>query len=133
MATKDSIIPTTPFELADGQVVPLVLTYRLLLALRAKDKAAYKAYNDARNKRSVDDVDILDYEISTLYAAYLCGVLAVDGDMDDAMGRNEFIDALPYDEREIGQAVSALTAPKARVASEEPSTAAARGGDVDRG
>lgn len=100
------------FELETGEEVNLTLTFYFLLKLKTGHKEQYEAYNRIMTKGPQDEFD----NITLLYTAYLCGLLAEDR-YDDAMTEEEFICSLAPDREEIGKALGALVAPKKAKAS----------------
>lgn len=104
---------TYTLETNDGGELKLTLAYRYLYQLRAKHKAQYDEYNRIMTKGAQDEFD----NLTILYTAYLCHNIAVNGDTDDCMGFDDFLDLMPYDREDIGKAVGMLIAPKKTMAS----------------
>ena len=107
-------VPTStsfPLALANGEEVPLTLTFRLLNQLRAKDKAAYKAYSAAfASGISADVLGALD----VVYAAYLCGQIELTGGVSGAYSHDVFVyELVPDDWATVIGAYNRLVHPKA--------------------
>lgn len=100
------------FELETGETVKLTLTYFFLLKLKNGHKDVYEKYNRIMTKGPQDEFD----NITLLYTAYLCGLLAEDK-YDEAMTEEEFIYSISPDRGVIGDALSALISPKKAKAS----------------
>lgn len=100
------------FELETGETVKLTLTYYFLLKLKNGHKDVYEKYNKVMTKGPQDEFD----NITLLYTAYLCGLIAEDK-YGEAMSEEDFIYVVPSDRGAIGDALSALISPKKAKAS----------------
>lgn len=100
------------FELETGETVKLTLSYWFLLQLKNKHKDIYERYNKIMVNNPQDEFD----NITILYTGYLCGLLSEDK-IDEAMSEEEFICAMTPDRQYIGEALTALIAPKKAKAS----------------
>lgn len=96
-----------------GEEIKLTLAYRYLYQLRSKHKAQYDDYNKIITKGAQDEFD----NITVLYTAYLCHLIAENGDTAGCMSFDEFLDILPYDREDIAKAVGMLISPKKTMAS----------------
>lgn len=98
---------TYDFELADGNVVKMTLTFYALYQLRSKNKALYERYNRCISNTSKGNLDELD-TITILYAAYVCANV----NDENLMGEEEFIMLCGSDRTAVGNALGALINPK---------------------
>lgn len=96
-----------------GEEINLTLAYRYLYQLRSKHKQQYDEYNAIVTKGAKDEFD----NITILYTAYLCHLIAENGNTDGCKSFDEFLDVLPYDRLEIAKAVGMLITPKKTMAS----------------
>lgn len=110
---KPKLSTVYELETIDGEKMKLTLAYRHLYQLRAKHRYQYDDYNRIMMKGAKDYFD----NITILYTAYLCELIAETGDTDGCMGFDEFMDHLPIDNTEIMRAVGMLIAPKKTMAS----------------
>lgn len=113
MADKPKLSTVYELETIDSDKVKLTLAYRHLYQLRAKHRAQYDEYNRIMMKGAKDYFD----NITILYTAYLCELIAEKGDTEGCMGFDEFMDVLPVDNMEIMRAVGMLVSPKKTMAS----------------
>ena len=98
---------TYDYELADGSVVPLTLTFIALLQLKKKNKSLYERYNKAMLNMAKEKYDELD-NLVLLYAAYVCANL----DKEDILSEEEFIYLCGSDRAKMNDALGELTQPK---------------------
>lgn len=96
------------FELADGQVVKLTLTFYKLLQLKNKDKKLYDRYNKITTEmqKNFEEVNI----VICLYVAYVCANMGED----DLLTEDEFIMLCGSDRVAASEAYAQLTNPKKR-------------------
>lgn len=113
MADKPKLNTVYELEGIDGETIRLTLAYRYLYQLRAKHRDQYDDYNTIMMKGAKDYFD----NITILYTAYLCELIAEKGDTDGCWGFDEFMDHLPVDNMEVMRAVGMLVAPKKTMAS----------------
>ncbi len=104
-------------EMADGSTVKCTLTFGYLMALKSKNRLDYEAYNKIATKGAKEEFD----NLRILYTGYLCGLIADDKPLKDAMSFNEFIDAILPDHVILVEATNKLYAPKKAMASVAPS------------
>lgn len=104
---------TYALETNDGGSIELTLAYRYLYQLRSKHRDQYNEYNAIMTKGANDEFD----NLTILYTAYLCQLIAENGDTNGCMSFDEFLDLMPSDRVEIGKAVGMLIAPKKTMAS----------------
>lgn len=99
------MIPNTvvDFEMQDGEVVKMTLTYARLYALRGKDEKTYKAYNRIMTKGIQEEIE----NVHILYTAYLCANLD-----KVCMGRDEFLERMPVDREYVNETLTKLLYPK---------------------
>ena len=96
-------------EMADGSSVKLTLSYRHLLQLSTVNRKVYDEYNAVWNKKEGKREEIDNVRI--IYAAYLCAAIQ-DGEQDEAMSWDEFLDNVTLDREAIGNALRDLLVPK---------------------
>lgn len=89
------------FELADGTIVPMTLTFYAIYQLKNKNKPLYDRYNKISTKGAQDELDM----VTVLYAAYCCA-------NSEPMNEEDFIMALGCDRKAVGEAIQKLTQPK---------------------
>ena len=99
MANK--INSTIDFELEDGTIVPMTLTFYAIYQLKNKNKSLYDRYNKVMTKGAQDEFDM----IIVLYAAYCCA-------NDEPMAEEDFMIALGSDRKAVAEAIQKLTQPK---------------------
>lgn len=109
----------TSIDLMDGSSVDCTLTYRALLQLSSKDKAAYDEYNKIFVKGAKTEIQ----NLRILYTAYLCAWILADKPMREALTFDEFIDSIVPDRLMVSQALAALLNPKKALDSAAPSAA----------
>lgn len=104
----------TAYELEtnDGGKLKLTLAYRYLYQLRGKHRDQYNEFNEIMTKGVKDFFD----SVAILYTAYLCELMAEDGDTAGCMSYDDFMDVLP-EMGEVQKAVGMLIAPKKTMAS----------------
>lgn len=89
------------FELVDGTLVPMTLTFYAVYQLKNKNKPLYDRYNKVMTKGAQDEFDM----ITVLYTAYCCA-------NTEPMSEEEFMMALGCDRKAVVTAVQQLTQPK---------------------
>lgn len=89
------------FELDDGEVVQLTLSYFALYLLGSKNKAAYDKYN--RIMRTGPQTELEN--VTILYTAYLCANI---DNLDTCMTELEFLQRMPDDREYAGAALTDL-------------------------
>lgn len=97
------------FELNDGSIVPLTITWGLLMQIRSKSLSDYKRFSKMVAGGVGDD--ILGC-ITILYAAYLCGHIDEHGGTVGCMAESDFIDAVPNNYRLVMETTQKLLDPK---------------------
>lgn len=100
-------------ELENGGTARLTLAYIYLLRLKNTHAATYKEYNRVITKGAQDELD----NLTVLYTAYLCGLIADSGSTDGCMTYEEFLEVAPLDRQECARAIGMLLAPKKTMAS----------------
>lgn len=113
MADKPKLNTVYELETIDGGKIKLTLAYRYLYQLRAKHRAQYDEYNAIMMKGAKDYFD----NFTVLYTAYLCQLIAENGDTEGCMGFDDFLDLMPQDNTDVMRAVGMLIAPKKTMAS----------------
>lgn len=101
------------FEFEDGSTCQMTLSFIRLKRLAGKNKSLYERHQKVMMSGSKDELDTL----TVLYAAYVCGNI----DSDNLMSEDEFLEKCGSDRVVINEAIGALTNPKNRKASAEPS------------
>lgn len=101
------------FEFEDGTTCQMTLSFIRLKRLAGKNKPLYERHQKVMMNGSKDELDTL----TVLYAAYVCANL----DSDDLMSEEEFIERCGSDRVVVNEALGALTNPKKRQASADPS------------
>lgn len=104
------------FELDDGSVIKLTLTYRYLLQFKTKCKSLYDRYNKIIVKGVQDEFD----NLTIIYTAYLCAYLQIHGSTEESMTEDAFIDAVSSDREAVSFAIQSLIYPKKARASRKP-------------
>lgn len=102
---------TVDYTMADGETVPMSLNYGLLFKLRAKDKQAYKLYNETMSNAK-DEPDFANAVI--LYAAYACAYLLDHDSVDDMTPMDEFMMSMSQDRQYNAQIAQELYAPNSK-------------------
>lgn len=93
------------FELNNGEVVKLTLTFGKLALLKSVNNPLYTKYNRIQYGKSEDMLDA----VTLVYVAYWCANYGV---ADSLYTEQEFIDLVPFDVNEIKRAMNELTRPK---------------------
>lgn len=106
----------TDVEMLDGTTVKCTLTYGHLLALKTKNKEVFDSYNKVASKGAKDEFD----NLRIVYTGYLCGLLADNKPIEQAMSFESFIDAVLPDRILVAEAMMKLFAPKKAMASAVP-------------
>lgn len=110
---SDALNTFIPFELETGETVNLTLTYRNLLKLKTKHRDQYAEYNKVMTKGAQDEFD----NLTVVYTAYLCGLIAENGDTDGCMDYEEFLSVVTPDREYLMTTLAMLIAPKKATAS----------------
>jgi hypothetical protein len=92
------------FELCDGTVVPLTLTFYALYQLKSKHKDAYDTYNKIMVAGIKEEFDM----IHILYTAYLCANL----NNDNCLSFEEFLIGCGSKHNHVKKVVAVLVSPK---------------------
>lgn len=122
MAKKNAQLgASAEIEMADGTVVPLVITWGLVLRISAIDKRLYKRFSKLVTSGFAEDVLAA---ITIVYCGYLCAYLAEHGSADGSLTEEEFAANAPNDIGEVTNVAAELIAPKATKAFRERSKAA---------
>ena len=95
---------TVKFELNDGTVTDLTLTYYALYQMKAKNEGLYKRYNRIMTNGMTEELEM----ITVLYTAYVCAHLHDESIMTE----EEFMMGCGCDRKAVAEAVKKLTAPK---------------------
>lgn len=101
------------FEFEDGGTCQMSLSFIRLKRLASKNKALYERHQKIMMKGGENELDTL----TVLYAAYVCANM----DSDDLMTEEEFLERCGSDRVAVNEALGALTNPKKRQASGDPS------------
>lgn len=115
---KNNPIAPVEFELTNGEVVELVITWGLLIQLRSKSKHDYQRYSKLVSGGVSDDIIGM---VTIVYAGYLCGLINKQGDTKGCMTEEEFLELVPNDYSAVTIAVNGMLSPKSQRASENPS------------
>lgn len=110
---KSALSTRYKFEFQDGDTCEMTLTFVALKKLANKNKSLYERQQKIMSRGGKDEFDTL----TVLYAAYVCANL----DSEKLMSEDEFIEKCGSDRVIMSEALGALTNPKKRKASEEPS------------
>lgn len=108
----DKKTTTYEIETTDGERIALTLSYRYLYQLRSKHREQYEDFNRIMTRGAKDLFD----NLTVLYTAYLCQLIASDGDTAGAVSFDEFMDLMPAFE-DVAKTVGMLIAPKKTMAS----------------
>lgn len=92
------------FELTDGTVVKLTLTFGKLNLLKSVKNGLYERYCKMMFGKSEDILDM----VTMIYVAYWCANFGAE----KVYTEEEFIELVPFDFVEIERAYTALTQPK---------------------
>ncbi|MBR3689849.1 MAG: hypothetical protein IKL97_01950 [Eggerthellaceae bacterium] len=113
---QKQIMPSAamPFELKNGETVPLEISWSIIERLRVSRDESYPDFSRVLTKGSTDVMD----NMRVLYAAYRGGYLNQNGSMDGAMAYADFIGMVPDDMRSVMETVAALLDPKSKRDSE---------------
>ena len=110
---KTALTTGYTFEFEDGSTCQMCLSFIRLKRLAGKNRSLYERHQKVMMNGSKDELDTL----TVLYAAYVCANL----DSDDLMSEEEFLEKCGSDRIVVNNALGALTNPKNRKASAEPS------------
>lgn len=89
------------FELENGAIVPMTLTFYAIYQLKNKNKPLYDRYNKVMTKGAQDELDM----VTVLYTAYCCANA-------EPMSEEEFMMNLGSDRKAVAEAIQKLTQPK---------------------
>lgn len=92
------------FELRNGEIVKLTLTFGKLNLLRRVNNELYQRYNKVVSGKSDDILDI----VTMVYVAYWCANFG----NDNLYTEDDFIELLPFDVSEIKRVYTKLMQPK---------------------
>lgn len=92
------------FELNNGEIVKLTLTFGRLALLKSVDNSLYNRYNKITNGKSDDILDV----VTIVYVAYWCANYG----NEQFYTEKEFTDLVPFDFHEIKRVYRDLTQPK---------------------
>lgn len=110
---KNALSTGYTFEFEDGTTCQMCLSFIRLKRLAGKNKALYERHQKVMMNGSKDELDTL----TVLYAAYVCANM----DSADLMSEDEFLEKCGSDRVVVNEALGALTNPKNRQASANPS------------
>jgi hypothetical protein len=110
---KTALATGYTFEFEDGSTCQMCLSFIRLKRLASKNKSLYERHQKVMMNGSKDELDTL----TVLYAAYVCANM----DGDNLMTEDEFLEKCGSDRVIVNEALGALTNPKKRQASAEPS------------
>ena len=102
---KKMLNTISEFELADGRVVQMTLTYFSLLQLKSKKKGVYDRYNAVMVQGPKEELD----NVLILYTAYLCANIKND---DECLSEMEFLELMPISREYVGAVLGNLLNPK---------------------
>ncbi len=97
-------------EMADGTVVPLVITWGLLLRVSTLNKELYKRFSKLSTRGFINDILSA---VTIVYTGYLCAYLDENGSAEGCLTEDEFTANVPNDISVVSMAALELTAPKA--------------------
>ncbi len=103
------------YDLIDGSRIEMTMTYGKLLKARTKYPEAYEDYNKVEMGGAKDIFSFID----VIYMAYLCANM----ENDKVMKKDEFIEKLNPNRKELLGAYNALMYPKKKTVSDAPSNA----------
>ena len=109
MSNQNNFNNEIMFELTNGETVPLVLTWGLLMQTRSKSKADYTRFSKMVTGGLGGDVL---GSLTILYAAYLCGYIKEHGGTSGCMSEQDFIDLVPDNFRAVIETSQSLLDPK---------------------
>lgn len=92
---------TIDYELENGVVVPMTLTFYAIYQLKNKNKPLYDRYNKVMTKGPQDELDM----VTVLYTAYCCACA-------EPMSEEDFMIGLGGDRKAVAEAIQKLTQPK---------------------
>lgn len=110
---KTALTTGYTFEFEDGGTCQMSLSFIRLKRLSSKNRSLYERHQKVMVNGGKDELDTL----TVLYAAYVCANM----DNDDLMTEDEFIERCGSDRVAVNEALAALTNPKKRQASADPS------------
>ncbi len=111
--SKTALATRYKFEFYDGSTCEMTLAFILLKKLSSKNKALYDRCQKVMANGGKDEFDTL----TVLYAAYMCANM----DSENLLTEDEFIEKCGCDRYALNDALQAMTNPKKRKASENPS------------
>lgn len=92
------------FQLNDGRVVKLTLTFGKLNLLKSVNNELYTRYNEIIYGKREDLLDM----VTIIYVAYWCANFGQEG----LLKEDDFIELVPFDMPEIQRAYNSLMRPK---------------------
>ena len=101
---KKMMNTTVEFQLADGSVTELTLTFYSLYQMKPKHKGLYERYNKIMSNGVSEELEM----VTVLYTAYVCAHL----NDENLMTEQEFMIGCGSDRKALGEAMKKLTAPK---------------------
>lgn len=113
---QKQVMPSSamPFELKNGETVPLEVSWSIVERLRVSRDESYADFSRVLTKGASDVMD----NLRVLYAAYRGGYMRQNGSTDGAMSYMAFMDLVPDDMRSVMETVAALLDPKSNRDSE---------------
>lgn len=108
-------IPCTihELEMIDGTKVPLTLTFDALYRLKGLRSDIIDDYDKIMSSGAKSELQI----VRVIYVAYLCGMIKVNGGIDEALDYVDFLALIPSDREYVGGILIKLVAPKKTMAS----------------
>lgn len=106
-----------PFELKNGETVPLELSWSIIEQLRVSRDESYADFSRILTKGADDVMD----NMRILHAAYRGGYLRQNGGTGGALSYADFVGLVPDDLRRVMETVAALLDPKSDRGSGGPS------------
>lgn len=110
---KSALATRYEFEFYDGSTCQMTLAFILLKKLASKNKKLYDRCNKIMANGGQDEFDTL----TVLYTAYVCANM----DSENLLTEDEFIEKCGCDRYALNEALTALTNPKKRKASDSHS------------
>ena len=114
MASVKAINGTVDFEMADGSISKLTITWGLLMRVRSCSKGDYERFSKIVAQGIGGDVL---KALTLVYCGYLCAYIQEYGSADGCASEDEFAALVPNDVTYVLQKAGELVAPKAAAAS----------------